>query len=245
MEADDPARLAGLVAPVIDRLRNGIAGRVTARGAELTGAAGVPEEAVRILAMLRNRMPEGAATRDDLVTVMRYVPVAQVDGGIAEALAAGVLRTAGPPGGLRFTDRGRETVEDLYRLMTDIVAGMWAAHDERVAMLLDLTARALAAAATTAGPAFAVMYPPYEPAGTPPSMVLAERLTPLRFHRFDAHVAAWQAAGLTVEQIMARPTGSERKRIEEETNRRAAAPYAALDAAERLDLLGGLGALPN
>jgi hypothetical protein len=244
VEADDPARLAGLVAPVIDRLRNGVAGKVMARGAELTSATGVPEEAVRTLAMLRNRMPDGAATRDDLVTVMRYVPLAQVDDGIAKALDAGVLTTHSD-GSLRFTDRGRAIVEDLYRLMTDIVAGLWAGHEKRVTSLLDLTARALDAAATTAGPAFTVMYPPYEPAGTPPSMVLAERLTPLRFHRFDAHVAAWQAAGLTVEQITVLPAGAERDRIEEETNRRGAAPYAALNTAERLDLLGGLGALPN
>ena len=245
MDADDPARLAGLVAPIIDRLRNAVVGHVMARGAELTSATGVPEEAVRILGMLRNRMPDGAATRDDLVTVMRYVPVVQVDEGIAKAVDAGVLAGAGPPGGLRFTDHGRAVVEDLYRLMSDIVTGLWAGHEDRVALLLDLTARALDAAAATAGPAFAVMYPPYEPAGTPPAMVLAERLTPLRFHRFDAHVAAWQAAGLTVEQIVALPPGAERERIEEETNRRSAAPYAALDSHERLELLGGLGALPN
>jgi hypothetical protein len=243
VEADDPARIAGLVAPVIDRLRNAVAGKVMARGTELTSASGVPEEAVRTLAMLRNRMPDGAVTRDDLVAVLRYLPVAQVDEGIAKALDAGVLTTETE--GLRFTDRGRAVVEDLYRLMTDIVTVLWAGDEERVATLLDLTARALDAAATTAGPAFAVMYPPYEPAGTPPAMVLAERLTPLRFHRFDAHVAAWQAAGLTVEQVVALPPGPVRQQIEDDTNRRAAAPYAALDAAERLDLLGGLGALPN
>jgi hypothetical protein len=243
VEADDPARIAGLVAPVIDRLRNAVAGKVMARGNELTSASGVPEEAVRTLAMLRNRMPDGAVTRDDLVAVLRYLPVAQVDEGIAKALDAGVLTTETE--GLRFTDRGRAVVEDLYRLMTDIVTVLWAGHEERVATLLDLTARALDVAATTAGPAFAVMYPPYEPAGTPPAMVLAERLTPLRFHRFDAHVAAWQAAGLTVEQVVALPPGPVRQQTEDDTNRRAAAPYAALDAAERLDLLGGLGALPN
>jgi hypothetical protein len=245
VNVDDPARVAGLIAPVIDRLRNAVAGKVMARGAELTSAAGVPQEAVRTLAMLRNRMPDGAVTRDDLVTVLRYVPVAQVDEGIAKALDAGVLTTLEPNGGLCFTDRGRSVVEDLYRLMTDIVTVLWAGHEDRVATLLDLTARALDAAAVIAGPAFSVMYPPYEPAGTPPSMVLAERLTPLRFHRFDAHVAAWQAAGLTVEQVMALTPGPIRQQIEDETNRRAAAPYAALDPGERLALLGGLGALPN
>ena len=39
--------------------------------------------------------------------------------------------------------------------------------------------------------------------------------------------------------------GPRRDRIEVDTNRRAAAPWAALAADERLDLLAGLGALPG
>ena len=74
---------------------------------------------------------------------------------------------------------------------------------------------------------------------------MSERLTGLRFHRFDAHVAAWRAAGLTPDQIKALRNGPARTAIEADTNRRAATPYAALDPAERLELLAGLGALPG
>jgi hypothetical protein len=76
-------------------------------------------------------------------------------------------------------------------------------------------------------------------------VVLAERLTPLRFHRFDAHVAAWRAAGLTVEQVVALGPGPERTAIEEATNLAAARPYEVLTPAERFDLCAGLGALPG
>ena len=77
------------------------------------------------------------------------------------------------------------------------------------------------------------------------AMRLAEHLTSLRFHRYDAHVGAWRAEGLTVDEVQALAPGPVRDRIEAETNRRAAPPYAALDPAGRLELLAGLGALPN
>ena len=48
-----------------------------------------------------------------------------------------------------------------------------------------------------------------------------------------------------MEKVQSLGAGPQRDRIEDETNRLAAAPYAALDPAERVDLLGGLGALPN
>jgi hypothetical protein len=72
-----------------------------------------------------------------------------------------------------------------------------------------------------------------------------EALTPLRFHRSDAHAAAWRAEGLTADEIRDLGPGPQRERIEAETNRRAAAPYAVLSAEERFILLSGLGALPN
>lgn len=163
--------------------------------------------------MLRNRMPDGAATRDDLTTVLRYVPVAQVHDGIAKAVAVGVL-TGEPHGGFRFTDRGRAVIDDLYRLMNDIVA------------VLDV-------AAVTGGPAFAVMHPPYEPAGSPPSMVLAERLTPLR-----------STASMPTSSP-GRPKGSPSSRSWPRRLARHGSASSRRPTGERLELLGGIGTLPN
>ena len=235
-------QVAALIAPVVDRLRNAVSRAVMARAGELTQAYGVGDGGAIIMAMLRNALPNRAVTRGQLGAVLMYMPPAQVDAGVAEAIAAGLL---GDDGSLAATDRGRAFLEALYGMLSDAVAAMWAGHDAQVEALLPLTATVLAAASETGGPAFAVMAPPYEPTDAATSIRLAERLTPLRFHRFDAHVAAWQAEGLAVEEVQALGPGPVRDRIEEETNRRAAAPYAALDPPSRLELLGGLGALPN
>jgi hypothetical protein len=77
--------------------------------------------------------------------------------------------------------------------------------------------------------------------------VLLNRLSTMRYHRADAHAAAWQAAGWTAAEVAAMPWGTEwsdaRVAIERDTNVRAAPPYAALTADERLVLLAGLAAL--
>ena len=74
-------------------------------------------------------------------------------------------------------------------------------------------------------------------------MLLHHRLSVLRYHRTDAHAAAWQAAGLTSEAMTRLPAGPMRSAIEAETNRRAGVPYATLSADERVALLAGLAAL--
>ncbi|MEO3745271.1 hypothetical protein [Plantactinospora sp. B5E13] len=93
--------------------------------------------------------------------------------------------------------------------------------------------------------AFGAMAPPYEPDGTPPGVLLLNRLGTLRYHRADAHAAAWQAAGHTARSIVALAPGAERLAIEWETDRRAAGPYAVLTPPERLRLLADLATLPG
>jgi hypothetical protein len=234
--------VAALVAPVIDRLRNTMVRAIKGRGDEVVRQLGASAPALQTMGMLRNALPIRAVAREELRAVLRYLPPAEVDAGIAQAVAAGLIDDGAE---LRVTARGRAALDLLYAVGADVVGDLWSGHEARVESLLGLTARLLDAASQTGGPAFAVMFPPYEPAGATPAMRLAERLTPLRFHRFDAHVAAWEAEGLTVEKVQALGAGPVRDRIEDETNRRAAAPYAALDPAERVELLGGLGALPN
>jgi len=116
---------------------------------------------------------------------------------------------------------------------------------EAVYIYAGLAARAVRAAAVDGGDTFSLLAPSQEPADASEAALLSERLTGLRFHRFDAHVAAWRAAGLTADQIKALRNGPARAAIEAETNRRASTPYATLDPAERLELLAGLGALPG
>jgi hypothetical protein len=89
------------------------------------------------------------------------------------------------------------------------------------------------------------MAPVWEPRGAPPGLLVLNRLSAMRYHRADAHAAAWTAAGLTAAQVVAMPHDRERDPIEAETNRRAAAPYRVLPAADRIVLLADLAALPG
>ncbi len=77
------------------------------------------------------------------------------------------------------------------------------------------------------------MAPPYEPEGTGPGLRLFNRLAALRYHRADAHAAAWRSVGLSASEIVDLRDGPERTAIEAETNRRASAPYGALSETER------------
>lgn len=234
--------MAALVAPVIDRLRHAMVNAVRVHGGDLAREFGIGERAGMTMGMLRNALPRRTVMRGELYAVLRYLPPAQVDAGVAEAVAAGLLVDDGE---LRATARGRESLDRFYAIGSGVITSLWSGHQSRVESLLRLTARLLDAASESGGPAFAVMAPPYEPVGATPAMRLAEQLTPLRFHRFDAHISAWKAEGLTVEEVQSLGAGAVRDRIEEATNRLAAPPYVALDPGERVEFLGGLGALPN
>jgi hypothetical protein len=237
-----PAHVASLVAPTIDRLRLAVSRSMRASAAERANALGLDDRVGSMMAMLHNIGPDQVVARAAVLAIYVYQPQAVAEHGIARAVAAGLL--AEPADGLlHLTDRGRALVADLYAIGDAAALELWSADDERIGALAAIAAKAAQAAMADGGDALAAMAPKYEPAGASDAALLAERLTALRFHRFDAHVAAWRAAGLTAEQIKALPGGPQRDAIEAETNCRAATPYAALDAVERLDLLAGLGAL--
>jgi hypothetical protein len=243
-EPISPRRTAALIAPEIDRLRMAVMQRAVGAAVELANAIGISQEGGRIAAMLRNTLPQRVVTDEQVRALFRYMPTEAVDAGIGDALGAGVL-TRPERGKLHLTARGQGLVIDLYRATETLVTEMWAQNSEQIEVLVPLTAKALAAAVPTGGPAFSVVATPYEPEGASPAMIVAERLTPLRFHRFDAHVTAWQQAGLSVEEVQSLTYGPQREAVEEKTNQLSAAPYAALDPWERVEMIGGLGALPN
>jgi hypothetical protein len=232
------------VAPAIDRLRMAVMRLAMAPSLKLAGALGLSERGTQLVAMLRNTLPDRVVTDDQLRSLLRYHPVEAVDAGVRDALDADIVDRPAP-GELALTDRGRTLAVDMYQAVEPLVDKLWSANGEQVAALLPLTAKALMAAEASGGPAFRVMAPPYEPDGASAAMLIAERLTALRFHRFDAHVSAWQRAGLTVEEVQALAPGPRHDAIEAETNRLAAPPYAVLETSERAELLAALAALPN
>lgn len=80
--------------------------------------------------------------------------------------------------------------------------------------------------------------------GETPAARLFDQLRALRYHRADAHAAAWQSEGLTIEGVRAlRDDDPVRMRIEATTDRVAARPYRALSREARAALLETLRGL--
>jgi hypothetical protein len=239
-----PPAVAAAIAPIMDRLRIGIARRVPPAAGPLIERFGLTPGEVQVMAMLRNLLPDRVVDVTNVHAAFLYAPADETDAALSALTAAGLI-AVGAADEVVLTERGRELLVGLRSVMQAIIEELWAPHGAHVSRLAELAARALDAATDTAGPAFTLVSPPYEPTGTPPATLLAERLTPLRFHRYDAHAAAWRQAGLTAVEVQALPPGPTRDAVEADTNSRAAAPYEALTPHERFALCSGLGMLPS
>ncbi|MEV5763460.1 hypothetical protein AB0L34_02620 [Micromonospora sp. NPDC052213] len=247
-----PHRFAGLVAPAVDRAF--VAGMLAGRGgggAELSQRYGGPA-ATGFLLEFRTRLaaPGGTVDEAGFAAVTRYRDPADCRRALDKQVAYGMIHRS-PDGGLSATERGLAFLAEIWQVHAEVTEELWAGHDDRVLRLVEALGRVLAYALVLAeeedgdGAAFAAMAPPYEPDGTPPGVLLLNRLGTLRYHRADAHAAAWTAAGHTAASVAALPPGPEQLAIELETDRRAAGPYAVLTAEERLAMLADLAALPG
>src|SRR5262249_12234155 len=167
-----------------------------------------------------------------LAAVYRYRDADQIRRNLGILATAGIIEQAGD-GAIRATDTGRVAIAAMYEADAEAAADLRSAHRETVASMTELAGRLVEAAPASGGDAYAAVAPPYEPPDASPELLLHHRLAVLRYHRADAHAAAWQAAGHTVDTIRGLANGPEHERIEAETNRRAGQPYATLSAAER------------
>jgi len=202
---------------------------------------GLDQAGLSLLAMLRHLPPNRIATRAGLDTIFVYEPAGFVASGLAQIRASGLLHDDA----IALTDTGLAAIERIHAVSAGVVTEMWAGQPGADFDRLDvLTADVMAAAATTGGEAFKVVSPLYAPPGTPTFARVAEALTVLRYHRFDAHVAAWRAAGLTADEMQALEPGGRKDAIEADTNARASAPYVVLSESERAALVESLASLP-
>jgi len=238
-----PVRCAELAAPAITRafVSGMTAGR--RRGRQLVEGYG--GAAVGYLIDLRNPLAAGRSLSDaELAAVYRYGTESDRRGTIAESVTGGLLDRQ-QDGTVRASARGHRFLAEVFDLHASTLTEHWdATFVDRLNPLLQ---RLLVAATPTGGPAWGVQAPPFEPDGLASAAVLLNRLSTMRYHRADAHAAAWQAAGWTAAEMSAVPWGTawsdERAAIERDTDVRAAPPYEALTADERLTLLAGLAAL--
>ena len=210
--------------------------------------------ATGFLVDLRTRLaaPGGTVDGPGFAAITRYQDPVACRRTVDKQVAHGMIYR-GPDGALSATERGAAFLAELYQVHAEVTEELWAGHDDRVARLVSACSADCCRTPwcwPTRRPdpvasAFAALAPPYEPDGTPSGVLLLNRLGTLRYHRADAHAAAWTAAGHTASSIADLPAGPERLAIELETDRRAAGPYAALSAEERLTMLADLAALPG
>jgi len=207
-------------------------------------AYGVPLDAIDIVGQLRTGLAARPVSAAGLVAVYRYRDADQIRRNLDTLASAGIIEQA-DDGSIRVTETGGAILAVMYESDAEAAAELWSAHRETAADLNELAGRLVVAAGASGGDAYAAVAPPYEPPGAGPELLLHHRLAVLRYHRADAHAAAWQAAGHTVDTIRGLADGPERERIEAETNRRAGQPYATLSAAERSRMVSGLTDLPG
>ena len=239
-----PDRFAPLIAPVIERLTLAVVTKATARGASTTAPTAVPPGAMRMFGQLRTALLARKVTTAGLAAIYRYRDAGDIRRDLEGLHAAGLIDTTGD-GAIEATGSGRVVLTEMYKVSANIAGELWAGQEGTQVGLGNLAGRVVDAALVTGGDAYLAMAPPYEPAGAASGLLLHTRLSVLRYHRADAHAAAWQAAGLTSASISQMEAGPVRDAIEAETNRRAGIPYTALDPDERMTFLAGLAALPG
>jgi len=179
---------------------------------------------------------------------MRYHDSAGVESSIRRAEDRGaVIRD--DDGQIRATPTGHAFFDDLYAAQADALGSLWADADEALARLTASTGDIVVAASLhpllPVG-AFTAMTPNYEPAGTPSTVLLLNRLSALRYHRSDAHAIAWRSAGLSATEMVAiqESGGSQRDAIEARTNEIAATPFRILIEDRRRIFLADLRSMP-
>jgi hypothetical protein len=239
-----PDRYASLVAPVVERLTLAVVSLSIARAASSAAPSATPADAMRMFGQLRTALLARPVSWDGLAAVYRYRDPADIQRDVEALLALGLVERAGD-NAVQASERGRMMLTQMYNVSASVADELWAERRGSLGELADLAGRLVHSGLATGGKAYATMAPPYEPPEASAGLLLHSRLSVLRYHRQDAHAAAWQSAGLTSAAVRQLPPGAEREAIEAETNRRDAAPYASLSPEARLEFLAGLAALPG
>ncbi|HEY2792846.1 MAG TPA: hypothetical protein VGJ28_10840 [Micromonosporaceae bacterium] len=187
--------------------------------------------------------PDGSVSAADHAEVARYRDADEERAAVRAAVARGSI-SQDELGTVRATGSGHAFLDDLYETQDRGLDRIWAGHADRVARLADVFVSVLAAAERTGGGAFAAMAPPFQPAGASDRVRLLNQLSTMRYHRSDAHAAAWRERGRTAAEMLVMPAGRERDAIEARTDELAAPPYAHLDADVVATIISDLAALP-
>lgn len=234
---------AATIAPVIDGVHGRLHQLAAPYAEELLGEPAERPPHISPLITLRFALLRGPLPTTGFLLSARYSWVARVHSSITELVDAGWLLEHDRI--VSITERTEVLLNLLYDAHAKAIGIHWATTEVDLPAMAALTQRLLKSASQSAGPAFSLLSPPFERSGDPDGLLLFNRLAALRYHRADAHAAAWAAEGLTADQMLTLEPSGLRDRIEAETNRLAAAPFEALSEAERSTMLTGLRLLPG
>jgi hypothetical protein len=204
----------------------------------------------------------------DFAELMRYADPAEVERTLGEVEARGMI-TRDPDGRIRGTAACRAFLTDVYEAQARVLADHWSppAVEILTPMLGHLVNAALADAPNPqpsppgadtradegavdtralrgvgVGSALGATSPAVEPVGLPDTVRLLNRLSTMRYHRSDAHAAAWREAGLNAAEMVALQErgGARRDAIERRTDEVAASAYAGSDLPGLIFWLGAI-----
>lgn len=237
------AEFAAEIGPQLDRLRLGVmrASVEAIMKSGLLAGSGQHLETFTVFAMLRNAYPDRVVPVRNFQAAYVYQDPVKFETALFR-MTGEELVEVGENESVALSAHGRRLMSQVRDVGAQAAEGLWGG---RTLPVLQLADRCLVSAEATANAdgAFRLVAPPHDEPNDCDATRLAERLTGLRWHRFDAHVAAWTAAGLTAESVADLSPGPERDEIEAQTNERAAQPYATLTSQERSALLDGLRGL--
>lgn len=234
---------AAAIAPIIDGVHRRLHDLSAPAGRAVIDRLDRRPPHVGILITLRFRLLGGPVPVSAVLLSARYSPAGNVHRATSELVDAGWLTEQDDA--ISATDRTTALLNQLYDIHAATIGEHWEPADVDLSSLAGLTQRLLLAGEQTAGPAFSALSPPFERPGDRAGLLLFNRLAAVRYHRSDAHAAAWVAEGLTADQMVDLGPGIQRERIEAATNRTAAAPFVTLTTLERTELMDGLGRLPR
>jgi hypothetical protein len=209
------------------------------RRSGIFAGSGLDPDTLTVFALLRNTYPDRSVPVRNFRAPFIYQDPAKFETALSRMVETGLVDIA-PTRSVTLSDHGRVLITQVRDLSAQAATDLLGSGTLPVFPLAD---RCLLAAAATATPdgAFHLVAPPHDEPDDSDAIRLAERLTGLRWHRFDAHVAAWTSAGLSAQSVTDLGPGQERDEIEAGTNERAGQAYAVLTPDERTTLLQGLG----
>jgi tetratricopeptide (TPR) repeat protein len=236
LDAADACATASAAAAELHRLVPGGHNALRPEAAPLVAPA---QPNVGVLIDIRNLLLAGPAPLPAVRAIHRYHP--GLDDALGDLATRGWL-TLGPET-VSPTDRCRTLLTSLMELMDRVFTRLWGQPAALLSTLDDLVA---AGRGTSEGDAFDALADAGHPSDGTMAGRLFSALCAMRYHRADAHAAAWSSEGLTAAQARSLdPNSPQRLRIEATTDRIASRPYRTLTPDRRAHLRNALTTLDD